>query len=163
MLVEEAESFSKTDDDVGSAEELQVDIKLTDSVPVQRKYTAIPRPLYSEVNKYVEDMLNRGWIQKSKSAYSSPVVCVRKKDGSLRLCVDYKQLNSKTIRDSRDPFPRVQDALEILGGNQWFSLLDQGKAYHQGFVSSSSRHKTAFAPHPPSSENCMNGFAYQWA
>ena len=144
MLVEEAESFSKTDDDVGRAEELQVDINLTDSVPVQRKYTAIPRPLYTEVKQYVEDLLNHGWIQKSKSAYSSPVVCVRKKDGSLRLCIDYRQLNSKTICDSH-PLPRVQDALESLGGNQWFSLLDQGKAYHQGFVSSSSRHKTAFA------------------
>ena len=43
------------------------------------------------------------------------------------------------------PLPRVQDALESLGGNQWFFLFDQGKAYHQGFVSSSSRHKTAFA------------------
>ena len=144
MLVEEAESFSKTDYDVGRAEELQVDINLTDSVPVQRKYTAIPRPLCAEIKQYVEDLLNRGWIQKSKSAYSSPVVCVRKKDGSLRLCVEYRQLNSKTVRDSH-PLPRIQDALESLGGNQWFSLLDQGKAYHQGFVSSPSRHKTAFA------------------
>ena len=111
-------------------------INLTDSVLVQRKYTVIPRPLYSEVTLYVEDLLNRGWIQKSKSAYSSPVVCVCKKDGSLRLvlCIDYRQLNSKTIRDSH-PLPRMQDALESLGGNQWFSLLDQGKAYHQGFVS----------------------------
>ena len=67
-----------------------------------------------------------------------------KKDGTLRLCIDYKQLNSKTVRDSH-PLPRVQDALESLGGNQWFSLLDQGKAYHQGFVSPESRHKTAFA------------------
>ena len=117
---------------------------LTDSVPVQRKYTAIPRPLYAVVKQYVEDLLNRGWIQMSKSAYSSPVVCVRKKEGSLRLCIDYRQLNSKTIRDSH-PLPRVQDALESLGGNQWFSLLDQGKAYHQGFISSGSRHKTAFA------------------
>ncbi|KAL9964944.1 hypothetical protein ACROYT_G028661 [Oculina patagonica] len=144
MLVEEAESFSKTDDDVGRAEELQVNINLTDSVPVQRKYTAIPRPLYAEVKQYVEDLLNRGWIQKSRSAYSSPVVCVRKRDGSLRLCIDYRQLNLKTVRDSH-PLPRVQDALESLGGNQWFSLLDQGKAYHQGFVSPESRHKTAFA------------------
>ena len=72
------------------------------------------------------------------------VLCVRKKDRSLRLCIDYRQLNSKTIRDSH-PLPRVQDALESLVGNQWFSLLDQGKAYHQGFVSSGSRHKTAFA------------------
>ena len=78
MLAKEAESFSKTNDDVGRAEELQVDINLTDSVPVQRKYTAIPRPLYAEVKQYVEDLLNRGWIQKSKSAYSYPVVCVRK-------------------------------------------------------------------------------------
>jgi len=144
MLAEEAESFSKTDDDVGRAEELHVDINLTDSVPVQRKYTAIPRALYAKVKQYVENLLNRGWIQKSKSAYSSPVVCVRKKHGSLRLCIDYRQLNSKTIRDSH-PLPRVRDALESLGGNQWFSLLDQGKAYHHGFVSSGSRHKTAFA------------------
>ena len=76
-----------------------MDINLTDSVPVQRKYTAIPRPLYAEIKQYVEDLLNRGWIQKSRSAYSSPVVCVRKKDGSLRLCVDYRQLNSKHFRD----------------------------------------------------------------
>ena len=88
--------------------------------------------------------MNRGWIQNSKSAYSSPVVCVRKKDGTLRLCKDYRQLNSKTVRDSC-PLPRVQDALESLGGNQWLSLLAQGKAYHQGFVSPESRHKTAFA------------------
>ena len=81
MLLEEAESFSKTDGDVGRAEELQVDINLTDLVPVQRKYTAIPRPLYAEVKQYIEDLLNQGWIQKSKSAYSSLVVCVRKKMG----------------------------------------------------------------------------------
>jgi len=144
MLLEEAESFSKTDDDVGRADELQVDISLTDSVPVQRKYTGIPRLLYAEVKQYVDDLLNRGWFQKSRSAYSFPVVCVRKNDGTLRLCLDYRQLNSKTVRDSH-PLPRVQDALESLGGNQWFSFLDQGEAYHQGFVSPESRHKTAFA------------------
>ena len=59
--------------------------------------------------------MNRGWIQKSKSAYSSPVVRVCKKDGSLILCIDYRLPNSKTIRDSH-PLPRVQDALEALGG-----------------------------------------------
>ena len=99
MLIEDVESFSKTDDDVGRAEELQVDINLTGSVPVQRKYTVLRRPLYADVKQYVEDLLNRGWIQKSNFAYSSPVVCVRKKDGSLRLCTDYRQLSSKMIRD----------------------------------------------------------------
>ena len=71
MLEEEAESFSQTDDDVGCAEELQVDINLTDSVPVQKRYNSIPQPLHAEVKKYVEDLLNRDWIQKSRSAYSS--------------------------------------------------------------------------------------------
>ena len=96
MLKKEAESFSKTDDDVGRAEELQKDINLIDSVPMQKRYDSIPRPLHAEVKQYVEDFLNRGWIQKSRSAYSYPVMCVRKRDGSLRLCIlDYRQFNSK--------------------------------------------------------------------
>ena len=118
-------------------------INLTDDIPVQKTYTAVPRPLYPEVKQYVEDLLNRRWVQRSRSAYSSPVVCVRKKDGTLRLCVDYRRLNQKTVPD-RHPLPRMQTTLESLGGNNWFSLLDQGKAYHQGYVSPESRHKTAF-------------------
>eukprot|EP00794_Sanderia_malayensis_P012340 gene12340-13614_t len=101
------------------------------------------KPLYVEVKQYVEDLLNKGWIVKSRSNYSSPVVCVRKKDGSLRLCVDYRMLNARTIQD-RHPLPRVDETLQSLGGNSWFSLLDQGKAYHQGFVQEESRHLTAF-------------------
>ena len=71
------------------------------------------------------------------------MVCIRKKDGTLRLCVDYRELNRRTIPD-RHPIPRVQETLDSLGGNSWFSVLDQGKAYHQGFVEPSSRHLTAF-------------------
>ncbi|CAB4003088.1 Hypothetical predicted protein [Paramuricea clavata] len=142
MLQEESESFSKAGE-IGNAEGLQMNINLTDSIPVQKTYTAVPRPLYPEVKQYVEDLLNRGWVRRSGSAYSPPVVCVRKKDGTLRLCVDYRQLNQKTVPD-RHPLPRVQATLESLGGNNWFSMLDQGKAYHQGYISPESRHKTAF-------------------
>ena len=143
MLKEEADSFSRDDGDIGCAEDLKLRINLKDEQPVQKNYSAIPRPLYPEVKEYIEDLLNRGWIKKSRSNYSSPVVCVRKKSGELRLCVDFRQLNLKTIPD-RHPLPRVHTTLESLGGNQWFSLLDQGKAYHQGFVSPDSRHQTAF-------------------
>ena len=80
---------------------------------------------------------------KSKSPYSAPVVCVRKKDGTLRLCIDYRLLNQKTVPD-RHPLPRIQDLTDTLGGYSWFSILDQGKAYHQGFVAEGSRHLTAF-------------------
>ena len=143
MLREEAESFSKDDDDVGCAEGLQLKINLSDNRPVQKNYTSIPKPLYSEVKQYVEDLLNRGWVRKSRSAYSSPVVCVRKRDGSLRLCVGFLELNRRTVPD-RHPLPRVQTTIENLGGNKWFSLLDQGKAYHQGFVNPECQHMTAF-------------------
>ena len=58
-------------------------------------------------------------------------------------CVDYRELNLKTVPD-RYPIPRIQETLDNLGGNSWFSVLDQGKAYDQGFVQENSRHLTAF-------------------
>ncbi|KAJ8015950.1 hypothetical protein DPEC_G00002020 [Dallia pectoralis] len=92
---------------------------------------------------YLHNLIAQGWVKKSNSPYASPVVCVRKKDGSMRLCIDYRELNKKT-RPDRQPIPRIQDILDSLGGHSWFSLLDQGKAYHQGFVDEDSRPLTAF-------------------
>ena len=125
-----------------SAHKLEMDIGLTSDQPVQKNYIPIPRPLYPEVKSYIEDLLNRGFIRKSKSPFSSSVVCVRKKDGAMRLCIDYRELN-KTVPD-RHPTPRIQEALDSLGGKSWFSVLDQGKAYHQGFVGKKSQPLTAF-------------------
>ena len=143
MLHEESQLFSTNDSDVGLANGLNLEIQVHNKTPVQKNYISVPRPLYTEVKSYIEDLLNREFITPSKSSWSSPVVCVRKKDGSLRLCVDYRGLNSKTIKD-RHPLPRIQETLDNLGGKQWFSVLDQGKAYHQGFISPSDRHLTAF-------------------
>ena len=66
------------------------------------------------------------------------MLCVRKPDNSLRLCVDYRLLNAKTVADNQ-PIPKVQETLKNLGGNRWFTTLDQGKAYHQGFMSEKSQ------------------------
>lgn len=143
MLQEEAQSFSENESDIGIAKGLEMDIKLHDHTPVQKNYVAVPRPLYGEVKAYIEDLLHKKFISPSKSSWSSPVVCVRKKDGSLRLCVDYRGLNQKTIKD-RHPLPRIQETLDNLGGSSWFSVLDQGKAYHQGFIQPDCRHLTAF-------------------
>ena len=143
MLREEYESFSSSEEDIGCIPDLEMEINLKDSKAVQKKYTSIPRLLYPEVKQHIEDLLNQNFITESKSPYSSPVVCVRKKDGSLRLCIDYRELNRRTIAD-RHPIPRVQETLDSLDGNSWFSVLDQGKAYHQGFVSKESRAATAF-------------------
>lgn len=143
MLREESASFSKTDNDIGRIEKLQLSISLKDTEPVAKTYLSVPKPLYREMKDYLHDLIAQGWVQKSNSPYASPVVCVRKKDGSLRLCIDFREVNRKTLPD-RQPIPRVQDIMDGLGGNSWFSLLDQGKAYHQGFMAKESRPVTAF-------------------
>ena len=85
LLVEEADAFATSDDDVGCIPELEMDIRLTSDQPVQKNYIPLPRPLYPEVKGYIEDLLNRGFIRKSKSPFSSSVVCVRNIDGGMRL------------------------------------------------------------------------------
>lgn len=114
MLFEESDVFVKEEGGIGCIPDLQLKINVVDNNPVQRCYNSIPKPLYKEVKEYVQNLLDRGWIRKSVSSYSSPVVCVRKKDQSLRLCVDFRGLNQKTIPD-RHPLPRIQDLLDSLG------------------------------------------------
>ncbi|KAK7888892.1 hypothetical protein WMY93_024452 [Mugilogobius chulae] len=143
MLRDECASFSKSENDIGCIEKLQLSISLRDTEPVAKTYLSVPKPLYREMKDYLHDLIAQGWVEKSHSPYAAPVVCVRKKCGGLRLCIDYRELNKKTIPD-RQPIPRVQDIMDGLGGNSWFSLLDQGKAYHQGFMAQDSRHLTAF-------------------
>ena len=144
LLIEQQDAFARDNSDVGSVPDLQLKINVKDASPVQKNYVAVPQPLYPEVKSYIEDLLNRQFIRKSSSPYSSPVVCVRKKNKTLRLCVDYRALNAnKTIPDHH-PIPRIQEALDSLGGCSWFSVLDQGKAYHQGYMSPDSQSMTAF-------------------
>ena len=144
LLYEECEVFARGDTDIGKIPEFQMDIHLTDDVPVNQAYRHLPRKLYEDVRNYLNDLIVNGWIQESESPYASPIVCVRKKDNSLRLCVDYRKLNLKTISD-RQPIPRVQDLLDGLHGQQFFSTLDMAKAYHQGFVRDVCRKYTAFS------------------
>eukprot|EP00112_Aurelia_sp_Birch-Aquarium-sp1_P001431 Seg1153.8 transcript_id=Seg1153.8/GoldUCD/mRNA.D3Y31 product="Toxin CaTX-A" protein_id=Seg1153.8/GoldUCD/D3Y31 len=73
LLIEESDSFSKDDDDIGCAEGLKLPINLSDPKPVQKTYTSIPKPLYPEVKQHIEDLLNKGFIKRSTSNYSSPV------------------------------------------------------------------------------------------
>ena len=124
----------------GCANALVLNLRLKEDTPVQRNYVSFPKPLYPEVKSNIQDLLNRGFIKASQSLYSSSVLCVRKPDNSLRLCIDYRLLNAKTVAD-KNPIPKVQETLENLGGNRWFSTLDQGKAYHQGFMSEKSQYR----------------------
>lgn len=88
ILYEESNAFACDDHDIGCIPGLQMTIALKDDIPVQRSYAAIPQPLSQEVKAYIQDLLARRWIVKPKSPYSAPVVYVRRRDGTLRFCVD---------------------------------------------------------------------------
>ena len=121
ILREEAGDFCIGSDDIGNVTECKMKIQLKDQTPVQKTYYSMPKSLHLEIKHYIEDLLNKGWITKSASHYSSPIVAVRKKDESLRLCCDCRSLNSKTQVYRH---PRIQDVIDNLKGKNYFSVLD---------------------------------------
>ena len=129
LLREESDVFCLGPDEHGDCPDLQMELTLTDQVPVVVPHRHIPRPLYEEVKNFINDLISNKWVCESKSNYSSPIVCVRKKDHSLRLCIDYRALNKKIVPD-RQSIPRIQEIFDGLDGNEWFTTLDMAKAYH---------------------------------
>lgn len=135
--------FSRGDGDLGCTSLITHEIPLLDNVPVRQPYRRIPPSQYETVKAHIQQLLDSQVIKESSSPYSSPIVLVTKKDGSLRLCVDYRQLNAKTRRDAY-PLPRIEESLDALSGARWFSTLDLASGYNQVPVAEADKSKTAF-------------------
>eukprot|EP00877_Chromochloris_zofingiensis_P004554 jgi/Chrzof1/1409/Cz10g06220.t1 len=95
------------------------------------------------LKKQLTELLDKGWIRPSSSAFGAPVLFARKKDGTLRLCIDYRALNAITVKN-RYPLPRIDELFDTVRGASVYTRLDLASAYHQIPMAPGDVHKTAF-------------------
>ena len=96
-----------------------------------------------DLEKQISYLLEHGFIKPSQSPYGAPVLFAKKKDGKLRMCIDYRALNKLTVKN-KYPLPRIDDLFDSLQGAKYFSKLDLNSAYHQVRINPGDTHKTAF-------------------
>ena len=110
--------------------------------PFKHPYRLSPLEL-AEAKKQIAELLAKGFIQPSQSPFGAPILFVQKKDGTLRMCIDYRALNALTVRN-RYPLPNIADLLDRFSGATVFSSLDLASGYHQIRINEEDVPKTAF-------------------
>jgi len=135
--------FAKDEFDLGNFTALEHSIDTGDAKPVKQGIRRTPACFVGEEEAHLKKMLEAGVIEESTSDWASAPVLIRKKDGNVRWCIDYRALNNVTVKDTF-PLPLVEDCMDTLSGNIWFSKLDANSAYWQVKVKKEDRKKTAF-------------------
>ncbi|KAK3708498.1 hypothetical protein QZH41_003116 [Actinostola sp. cb2023] len=108
---------------LGTTHAVEHKIQTGDAMPIRQHPRRTSPWKREEIHRQVDELLQQGRVSESSSPWSSPVVLVAKKDGSQRLCIDYRLLNAVTVKDAY-PLPRVDDSIDALSGSKWFSTLD---------------------------------------
>ncbi|XP_068078506.1 heat shock 70 kDa protein 12B isoform X1 [Danio rerio] len=137
------EVFACHDLDFGHTTKTKHHIRLHDETPFKHKARPIHPKDILAVRKHLQELLDAGIIRESESPFSSPIVVVRKKNGEVRLCVDYRKLNLQTIKDAY-ALPNLEETFSALTGSKWFSVLDLKSGYYQIEVEEIDKPKTAF-------------------
>ena len=143
LLVQYADTFAESDEDLGKFDLVTHAIPTVDENPVQERQRRTPLKFVKEEEEVLKKMLDGGIIQPSASAWASAPVLVRKKDGSVRYAIDYRKLNSKTVKDAY-PLPLISECIDALQGNNWFHALDLAAGYWQIVLDPKDAHKSAF-------------------
>ena len=142
LLEEYQDVFSKEGDPISSTSLVEHEI-ITTGRPIRQPFRR-QNPIVREIEQQqVKEMLRDDVIRPSASPWASPVVMVKKKDGSMRFCVDFRKMNDATIKDAH-PLPRIDDTLESLYGAQYFTTLDLKSGYWQVPIKEEDKEKTAF-------------------
>ena len=127
----------------GRTDQIQHDIKLLTSEPIRTKGYSIPYKTRSVMETEIQDMLDLGVIEPSISPYSSPIVLVPKKDGSVRFCIDFRKLNKVTEFDA-EPMPNMEEIINRMSGHKYFTKMDLSKGYWQVGLTERFKPLTAF-------------------
>ena len=159
VLEEFADVFS---DDPGSTNVTEHHIKTDDSAPTNQHPYRTPVQWKEALDQEIQQLLQHDIVTPSTSPWTAPVVCVRKKDGNIRMCVDYRRLNAAT-QDDVYPLPRVEEMIEKVSGAAYISTLDLSKGYYQIPVAPEDQEKTAFATPTGKYEFCRMPFGLKGA
>ena len=144
VLRRNADIFARDATDLGSTNVATHSIDTGDRKPIKQAPRRIALHRQDIVKQEVEKMLEKGIIEPCDGPWSSPIVLVKKKDGSLRFCIDYRKLNEATLKDAY-PLPRIEDNLDTLGGSTWFSTLDLISGFWQVELDDDAKAKSAFS------------------
>ena len=102
-----------------------------------------PLGFEAEEKVHLNSLIESGVIRPSASAWASPPVLIRKKDGKVRYCIDYRALNNVTVKDAF-PLPNIEECLDVLEGTEFFNTVDMSSGYYQIELPEEDMHKTAF-------------------
>ena len=135
--------FIQHEFDLGGTDATECEVEMEPGPPIRERPRPIPPADLEEVRQHIQGLLDAKIIEPSCSPYASPIVLVRKKSGSLRLCIDYRKVNKRIIADSY-AIPKIEDLFLTLSGSKYFTSMDLSKAYYQVPMAPQARQISAF-------------------